>query len=132
MDKQKYTEILKQQKLVDRKPEGSLVCKRCVELKGQNKLIHYNPLDQKPGGKFQTQVSNLSSHVTSFDRPKIINDIFKQIYAQSIILYVIDILNFEGSQIQEIYDLINEKHCRVLIIVNKIDALPNSFKTRAI
>jgi len=43
-------------------------------------------------------------------------------------MYVIDITNFEGSQIDEIYELINRKKCRVLIIVNKIDALPNEFK----
>ena len=40
---------------------------------------------------------------------------------------MIDITNFEGSQIEEIYDLINNSKHRVLIIVNKIDALPKGF-----
>ena len=42
-------------------------------------------------------------------------------------LYVLDITNFEGSQIEEIYDLINNKRHRVIVVVNKIDALPKGF-----
>jgi len=72
----------------------------------------------------------LSDHVAAFNRKEIVRGIFKQIYARSIIIYVIDITNFEGSQIEEIYDLINKKKCRVLIVVNKIDALPNEFKVK--
>jgi ribosome biogenesis GTPase A len=43
-------------------------------------------------------------------------------------VYVIDITNFEGSQIEEIYTLINKGKHRVLVVVNKIDALPKGFK----
>ena len=52
---------------------------------------------------------------------------FAKIYGRSIVLYVLDITNFEGSQIEEIYDLINNKRHRVIVVVNKIDALPKGF-----
>jgi ribosome biogenesis GTPase A len=56
-----------------------------------------------------------------------VRNVFKQIYSRSIIIYVIDITNFEGSQIEEIYSLINKDKHRVLVVVNKIDALPKGF-----
>ena len=69
----------------------------------------------------------MSDFVTSFDRAGLIKNLFRQIYGRSIILYVLDITNFEGSQIDEIYDLINNKRHRVIVVVNKIDALPKGF-----
>jgi ribosome biogenesis GTPase A len=45
---------------------------------------------------------------------------------------VIDIINFEGSQIDEIYELINSGKHRVLVVINKIDALPLGFNTRGL
>ena len=51
-------------------------------------------------------------------------------YSRSILIYVLDITNFEGSQIDEIYKLINDKKHRVLVVVNKIDALPLGFAVR--
>lgn len=73
------------------------------------------------------QPTNLSDHVTAFDREALMQSMFRQIYGRSIILYVLDITNFEGSQIDEIYDLINQKRHRVIVVVNKIDALPKGF-----
>ena len=65
--------------------------------------------------------------VTSFDRDALVKGLFAKIYGRSIVLYVLDITNFEGSQIEEIYDLINNKRHRVIVVVNKIDALPKGF-----
>ena len=65
--------------------------------------------------------------VTSFDRDALVKGLFSKIYGRSIVLYVLDITNFEGSQIEEIYDLINNKRHRVIVVVNKIDALPKGF-----
>ena len=45
---------------------------------------------------------------------------------------MIDITNFEGSQIEEIYQLINSGSHRVLVVVNKIDALPKGFKVSSL
>ena len=131
IDRQKYTDILKNKKLVERKPEASLICSRCHSLKNESKLLEYKVyqnVEEDGQGIKSGQVVKLSDHVANFNRDGIIRNIFKQVYHGSIIMYVIDITNFEGSQIDEIYELINKKKCRVMIIVNKIDALPNSFK----
>ena len=72
----------------------------------------------------------LAARVASSDRKEILHQICKQVYHGSIIIYVLDITNFEGSEVQEFYQLINQKKCRVLFIANKIDALPDSFKVR--
>jgi predicted GTPase len=90
-------------------------------------LLH---LDSDPSQQEKVkagEVISLAHHVAAFDREKIIQGIFKQIYSKSILIYVIDIINFEGSQIDEIYKLINEHKHHVLIVVNKIDALPKGF-----
>lgn len=127
VDRAQQREIERTKRLVERKPDRSLICQRCHSLKNQNKLLEYDPSTEptSPGKPVK-----LADHVASFNRAKIVREVFKQIYSRSIILYVIDITNFEGSQIEEIYQLANEKKCRVLVIVNKIDALPQEFKTR--
>ena len=78
------------------------------------------------------QAVKLADHVVQFNRGEIVRNIFKQIYSRSIIIYVIDITNFEGSQIEEIYNLINSGKHRVLVVVNKIDALPTGFKVQSL
>ena len=114
---------------VERKPDQSLVCNRCHLLKSQRRLLEYDPPDQTEQLAAGRAVK-LADHVASFNRAQIIKNIFKQIYSRSIIIYVIDITNFEGSQIEEIYQLINSGKHRVLVVVNKIDALPKGFKVQ--
>jgi ribosome biogenesis GTPase A len=128
MPKSKYSDLEKTKKLVERKPDASLICARCHQLRSQNRLLDYTPYAGE--APRSGQVIKLSESVASFNRPAIIKEIFKQIYHGSIIVYVLDITNFEGSQIEEIYSLINSKKCRVIFIVNKIDALPESFNVR--
>ncbi len=48
-------------------------------------------------------------------------------YYKSIVIKVIDMANFEGSQIPELYDHINEKKDKLIVVCNKIDALPHGF-----
>lgn len=40
---------------------------------------------------------------------------------------VVDMANFEASLIPELFEHINKKKHRLLIIANKIDALPEGF-----
>ena len=51
-----------------------------------------------------------------------------KIYPRSIIVYVCDAANFEASIVPEIFDKIIREHHRVIIVVNKLDALPKGFK----
>mmetsp|Transcript_15942 Transcript_15942/g.24658 ORF Transcript_15942/g.24658 Transcript_15942/m.24658 type:complete len:199 (-) Transcript_15942:512-1108(-) len=43
-------------------------------------------------------------------------------------MYVLDITNFEGSSIDEVFELINKGRHRVIFVINKIDAIPTGFK----
>ena len=61
------------------------------------------------------------------DREKILSSLLEKMYYKSIVIKVIDMANFEGSQIDEIYEHVNLKKHKLLIVCNKIDALPKGF-----
>lgn len=119
-------DLLQERREQEKKPENELNCNRCHQLKNQNKLLEYK-LKEETGPPTPGKVTRLADHVASFNRQAILRSVFKQIYSRSVIFYVIDITNFEGSQIDEVYDLINNHKHKVLVIVNKIDALPKGF-----
>lgn len=52
---------------------------------------------------------------------------FSKIFPRSIIVYVCDMSNFEGSQVPELYNEIQKKHHRLIFVGNKIDTLPSGF-----
>jgi len=51
-----------------------------------------------------------------------------KIYARSIIVYVCDMSNFEGSLVPEIFRMVEKDRHRLIVVGNKIDALPKGFK----
>ena len=51
-----------------------------------------------------------------------------KIYSRSIIVYVCDAANFEASIVPEVFEMIEKERHRLLVVVNKIDALPKGFK----
>lgn len=55
-----------------------------------------------------------------------------KIYARSIIVYVCDMANFEGSIVTEIFEMVERDHHRLIVIGNKIDALPKGFKIESL
>lgn len=69
----------------------------------------------------------LAHHVQAMDRDRILKAIVERMYFKSIVIKVIDMANFEGSQIPEIYENVNLKKHRLIILCNKIDALPEGF-----
>ena len=70
----------------------------------------------------------LAPHVINFDREKLLKAMLSKIYARSIIVYVCDAANFEASIVPEIFERIVKDHHRVIVVLNKIDALPKGFK----
>jgi len=66
----------------------------------------------------------MSNYVANFDREGVLNYIVDQIKHWDIIVKVVDILDFEATQIQEIYDKAKKEHCELIVIVNKCDCLP--------
>jgi ribosome biogenesis GTPase A len=53
---------------------------------------------------------------------------FSKIYPKSIVLLVCDMSNFEGSVVQEVLQEVEKKHLKLILVCNKIDALPTNFK----
>ena len=51
-----------------------------------------------------------------------------KVYARSIIIYVCDMSNFEASIVPEVFKMIERDHHRLILVANKIDALPKGFK----
>lgn len=66
----------------------------------------------------------LAHHVHKMDREKILSGVLDKMYSKSIVIKVVDMANFDGSQIPEIYENVNLKKHRLIIVANKIDALP--------
>ena len=70
----------------------------------------------------------LAPYVNSYDREKLLKILFSKIYARSIIIYVCDMSNFEGSVVPEVFKMIEKDRHRLILVGNKIDALPKGFK----
>ena len=66
--------------------------------------------------------------MNSFDRKKLLDLMFKKIYSRSIIIYVCDASNFEGSIVPEIFKRVEKDRHRLVLVANKIDTLPRGFK----
>lgn len=49
----------------------------------------------------------LAHHVQRMDRDKILKSILDKMYSKSIVIMVIDMANFEGSLIPEIFEFVN-------------------------
>lgn len=69
----------------------------------------------------------LAPYVSSLDRKELLKQIFGKIYNRSVIVYVCDISNFEGSLDPELLAMIEKGKHRLLFVANKIDALPRGF-----
>lgn len=87
--------------VVEKREDGELLCQRCF------KLQHYGMLLETP----------------------LANDEFKKILKKAgtnkcLIVYVMDIFNFSGSIIENLYEYAKENP--VLVAMNKIDVLPKS------
>ena len=90
-----------------------VICERCRDLRFSNAVR----AEIMPSEKHGTMVPEVT------DRKQMVDDLFKEIYPRSIIIYVCDVSNFEGSIIPEIFKkLVKDRH-RIIIAANKIDAL---------
>jgi ribosome biogenesis GTPase A len=61
------------------------------------------------------------------NRESLLKAVFDRMFSKSIVILVLDIVNFESSQIDEVFTHINTNKHRLLVVINKIDALPTGF-----
>ena len=69
----------------------------------------------------------LAPYVNDFDREKLLKMILGKMYPRSIVIYVSDMSNFEGSLAKEIFTEVEKKKHRLIFVGNKIDTLPSGF-----
>lgn len=62
------------------------------------------------------------------DKEAILKTLIEKMYSKSIVIKVIDMANFEGSQIDEIYEAVNMRKHKLIIVCNKIDSLPKGLR----
>jgi ribosome biogenesis GTPase A len=74
----------------------------------------------------------LAPYVNTMDREQLLKGLFSKIYNRSIVVYVCDIANFEGSLDARILEEIEKGKHRMLFVVNKIDALPKGWKVERV
>ena len=91
-----------------------IICMRCY------KISKYGQLPQ------------VDCEITSKPPLTSLNEIFDPIKFESIVLYVIDLIDFNGSLIKEVFDISMQKKAHVILILNKIDALPLNAKLERI
>jgi len=51
----------------------------------------------------------LAPYVSEFNRELLIKEMFSKIYPRSVIVYVCDMSNFEGSQVPELLEEVQKK-----------------------
>jgi len=74
----------------------------------------------------------LAPYVNTMDREQLLQGLFSKIYNRSIVVYVCDIANFEGSLDARILEEIEKGKHRMLFFDNKIDALPKGWKVERV
>ena len=57
-----------------------------------------------------------------------INEIYSEIKPYSLVIYLIDLANFQATIIPEIFRMKSLKTCKIWLIINKIDVLPVDFE----
>jgi ribosome biogenesis GTPase A len=91
-----------------------LVCMRCY------KLSHYG------------QLADVKVDIASKSSESLLEDIFNMVKFNSIIIQVVDLLDFNGSLLKEVFERSLSKKSHVILVVNKIDALPLEAKLERI
>lgn len=91
------------EQILQREHDKGIICKRC------HRIRHYNEILK-----------------VTLDEKKFVN-ILKEISTKpALVLYVIDIFDFEGSWLEQLPQFLN--HHEIYVIVNKIDILPRDVK----
>eukprot|EP00927_Polykrikos_kofoidii_P060698 TRINITY_DN55623_c0_g1_i1.p1 TRINITY_DN55623_c0_g1~~TRINITY_DN55623_c0_g1_i1.p1 ORF type:complete len:793 (-),score=99.86 TRINITY_DN55623_c0_g1_i1:69-2447(-) len=95
-----------------------IICKRCYRLQYYHRS---NCVVQ--GGFYQLEGGRTWEH-----EAEIVEKVVRRIRKGSVVLMVVDVLDFEASMVPELYDACRQKRLPVICIVNKTDCLPHSRK----
>ena len=91
-----------------------LVCMRCY------KLSHYG------------QLTDTKAELVLKSPETLMTDIFGMVKYNSIMIKVVDLLDFNGSLIEEIFQRAAARKSHMILVLNKVDALPSDAKIERI
>lgn len=112
-------EVMRDSSLKYKDKTRLLVCQRCY------KLQHYHKLDTfVKGGFYRMEGGRDWEH-----EAEIVEKIVRRIRKGSVVLMVVDILDFESSLVPELFDGCRNRKFPVIIIVNKVDCLLDTMRT---
>eukprot|EP00928_Gymnodinium_smaydae_P063155 TRINITY_DN46825_c0_g1_i1.p1 TRINITY_DN46825_c0_g1~~TRINITY_DN46825_c0_g1_i1.p1 ORF type:complete len:711 (+),score=150.98 TRINITY_DN46825_c0_g1_i1:58-2133(+) len=95
-----------------------LICQRCY------KLQHYHrTVPTVEGGFYRMEGGRGWEH-----EAEIVEKVVRRMRKGSLVLMVIDILDFESSLVPELFDACRNRQFPVIFVVNKVDCLPERFK----
>jgi ribosome biogenesis GTPase A len=91
--------------------EKPLVCMRCFKLskygRGDQERLKHKLITKEPG--------------------KLLNILKDKIPSRSVIVLVVDLIDFEGSLISEVLEMAKTKRASLLLVANKCDILPKGY-----
>lgn len=88
-----------------------IICMRCFDLKHKN-----------------SQPDTMQYTIIQRDPATILNYVMNEIQRDSIVINVIDLIDFNGSIIQRIFEEASKKNLFMIIVANKYDVLPKKAK----
>lgn len=106
-----------------RKLANRNLCQRCRDLRFTNE----KPTKEEALSYDDSGTTLLAPYVNDFNRKELLRVMFSKIYPRSVIVYVCDMSNFEGSLADEILKEVEMKKHRLIFVGNKIDTLPSGF-----
>jgi len=93
-----------------------MICQRCF------KLQHYHrTVDPVKGGFYRMEGGREWEH-----EAEIVEKVVRRLRKGSLVLMVIDILDFESSLVPEFFDACRQRNLPVIFVINKVDCLPEN------
>mmetsp|Transcript_114136 Transcript_114136/g.261955 ORF Transcript_114136/g.261955 Transcript_114136/m.261955 type:complete len:620 (+) Transcript_114136:15-1874(+) len=99
-----------------------MICRRCYRLQ------HYHKLDHKVEQKFY----KLEEGQLYTEPDQVVSKVAQRIRKESLVLMVVDVLDFESSVVPELFMACRQKLLQVIFLINKIDLLPQGVQMERI
>lgn len=114
-----------------KKLQNASLCQRCRDLRfGSIQEQEQIERDRKNHEALvrDSGATLLAPFVNSFDREHLLDLLRQKIYKRSIIVYVCDLSNFEASIVPELLEMVEDDAHRLIVVANKLDALPRGIR----
>jgi len=99
-----------------------ITCERCYRLQ------HYHRTGEPvTGGFYRMEGGREWQH-----EAEVVEKVVRRMRKGSIVLKIVDITDFESSLVPELFDACRQRQFPVILVVNKVDALPQTLRDKAL